>query len=575
MDRERPTRDNLLTGKGLTHVAFLTMFSVYVVAAVVWLVVGLAPAVVNVFPPLHDTLHRWGCGDRVVYVEISAWDGALEQRQAWAEWAKKTRELTLQAGAETVIVFQNHRSGDSHNLSIYTDSTAATPLYRGATVPGPVKDGDASPRIEYRFTAPGHGTYFFRSDVNPELHGTVRVLADDEVLPSPTLAHLADGLARAAHISDPLPAVVLQYLFSVVNLCLGVILVRVRPRDWAARLLAVGMIGTGAVFNLQSHSVEYLSPVVNDIHGTFHWVAGVAYIGALLLFPDGKLFANRLKRRWFRWPVTILYLVFFAFLGLTLGSTIHGDPESFIAFFGVLIPLTGITSQAFRSRHASTVEERRLSWVLMWGLVVPFSMALMLGLFALVSYGATSFGPPEQQIEGLRRIVFVVFPPLFAVIPVALFAIMTRYHLWDIDKVINRALVYGMLTGILGLTYLVSVVILGSVVTLVVGQSANSVVVAVSTLAVTAVFGPARRWIQVVIDRRFDRGKYDAARILAAFGTIVSDEVDLRRLNADVLTVVAQTLQPTQVALWLRAPDIHDRGLARNDSRSHQRTITG
>ena len=566
-----PTLTHLTWAK-VFHVAFLGFFAVYVAAAVVWLTAGMTPAVVNALPSLHNALHRWGNGEQIVYVETSGWDGTFEQRQAWSPWGKRMRELTLRADTQAVIEFQNNETNESHNLSVYEDATATVSLFRGMVLPGPGADGDPSPRTVYRFTAPSAGTYYFRCDIDPTMNGTVRVVSGESVLASPALAKLADGLARAAHNSESTPVVAIQYLFSVVNLCLGVVLVRLRSHDWAARLLALGMVGTGAVFNLQSHSVEYLTPLVKQIHDGFHWVAGIAYIGALVLFPNGKFLPHAPSPRWFRWPMAIAYLVFVAFIGFVLGSSIHGDPASFVAFFGVVIPITGITSQAFRSRHARTIEERQLSRVLMWGLVLPFAMVLMLGLFALVSYGATSIGSPDHSIEGLRRTVFLIFPPLFAVIPVALFAIMTRYHLWEIDRVINRALVYGLLTGILGLTYLVSVIILGSILTLVVGQRANGVVAAVSTLAVAAIFGPARDWLQALIDRRFDREKYDAARILASFGTIVSDEVDLRRLNADVLTVIEQTLQPTHVTLWLRTPNAADDGHDRNDSRSHQRT---
>ncbi len=535
----------------LTHVAFLGAFGLYVAAAVVWLTIGLAPALVNLVPSLHDTLHRWGGGEQTVYAEISDWNGALEQRQAWAPWATETRELTFQASTQTVIHFQNNETDEPHNISIYADPVARAPLFRGQIVAGPATDEDEPPRAVYRFTAPGPGTYSFRCDIDPTMNGIVRVVDERAVLDSPALAEIARGIAKATHVSEPIHLVALQYLFSVVNLCLGILLVRLRPHDRAARLLALGMVGTGAVFNLQSHSVEYLAPLVSQIHEMFHWVAGVAYVGALLLFPDAKLFLRWSKPRWFKWPLGVIYLVFFACVGFMFGSTIHGDPVSFIAFFGVIIPITGITSQAVRARRARTAEERQLSRVLTWGLALPFAMALLLGLFALIAYGASSFGPSERPVEGLKRFVFLIFPPLFAVIPVVLFAIMARYRLWDIDRVINRALVYGLLTGILGLTYLVSVILLGSVLTLVVGQRANGLVVAAATLAVAAAFRPVRRWVQALIDRRFDRGTYDATQALAAFGAVVGDEVDLRRLNAELLTVVERTLQPSRVVFWL------------------------
>lgn len=560
----------------VTHVGFLAVFTLYAAAAIVWLALGLAPAVVDVVPLLHGTLHEWGGGERMVYIEVSDWNGRFEQRKAWAQWAAETRELTFTAGTQVAIDFQNHETNHPHNIAIYHDAAATVPLFRGEVVPGPAADGDAAPRAVYRFRAPEAGTYHFRCDIDPTMNGTVQVVNGGAVIGSAGLAEIANGFARAAHVSESVPLVLLQYLFSVVNLCLGILLVRLRPRDWSARLLALGMVGTGAVFNLQSHSVEYLMPLANDIHGAFHWVAGVAYVGALLLFPDATLFPRWPPRRWFQLPLGVFYLLFFALVGFMFGSTIHGDPGAFIAFFGVVIPITGITSQGMRAHRARTAEERQQSRVLTLGLALPFAMALLLGLFALIAYGGERLGPSAQPIKGLTRFVFLVFPPLFAVIPVVLFAILVRYRLWDVDRFINRALVYGLLTGILGITYLMSVIVLGSLLTLVIGQRANGLVVGAATLAVAAAFRPVRRGVQALIDRRFDRGTYDAAQTLAAFGAAINDEVDLERLNVALLRVVERTLQPSHVAFWLRptAPIKRDVDQARNGSRSPDWTTT-
>jgi hypothetical protein len=546
----------------LIHIAFFGFFSVYGAVAIAWLGVGLAPALVGLSPALHDALHRGGGGEAVIYLEVSSWDGRLEQRKTWAPWAKATRELTFQAGVETTISFQNNEPGTTHNLSIYTDESATDPIYQGEAVQGPRNSDVISPTAVYTVPALEPGTYVFQCDFDPTMHGTVRVLEERAMLGSPALAEISRGMALAVHISEPIVSVAFQYLFSLVNVCLGIMLVRLRPYDSAARLLALGMVGTGAIFNLQSHSVEYLTPVVQRIHEGFHWVSGIAYAGALLLFPDGRILPRWSNLRWFRWPFRILYLMFFAAIGFMFGSTIHGDPASFLAFFGVIIPVIGITSQAVRSRRARSAEERQQSRVLVWALTVPFTMALIFGLFALIVYGASSVGTATQPIQGFKRVVFLVFPPLFAVIPVVLFAIMIRYRLWEIDRVINRALVYGLLTGILGVIYLASVIAFGAIVTLVIGQRANSFVIAGATLMVAALFGPVRQRLQGFIDRRFERAKYDAAQTLAAFGGLIGDEVDLQKLNTGLLTVVEQTLQPDYVALWLR-PHGHNDGASR------------
>jgi hypothetical protein len=126
-----------------------------------------------------------------------------------------------------------------------------------------------------------------------------------------------------------------------------------------------------------------------------------------------------------------------------------------------------------------------------------------------------------------------------------------RYRLYDIDRLINRTLVYGSLTAILGLGYAGIVLLLGQVFGGV-GGNPPSWVVAGATLTVAALFQPARRRIQAVVDRRFNRRKFDAAKTVEAFSVRLRDEVDLDALTAELLVVVNQTIQPTRASLWLR-----------------------
>jgi hypothetical protein len=134
-----------------------------------------------------------------------------------------------------------------------------------------------------------------------------------------------------------------------------------------------------------------------------------------------------------------------------------------------------------------------------------------------------------------------------AVLCLAIAAAILRYRLYDLDRIISRTLAYGLLSVLLGLGYAAAVLGLGQVL----GQD-SSLVVAAATLAVAAVFQPARRRIQALVDRRFDRRRYDAARTIAAFSGRLREQVDLATLIAELLAVADQTMQPTQASLWLR-----------------------
>ena len=136
-------------------------------------------------------------------------------------------------------------------------------------------------------------------------------------------------------------------------------------------------------------------------------------------------------------------------------------------------------------------------------------------------------------------------------IPLSNSMAIRRYQLWDIDRLINRTLVYGALTALLALVYFRSVVLLQRIFLQVTGGTSALPVVA-STLAIAALFQPLRWRIQGFIDRRFYRRKYDAARTLQAFSARLRHEVDLDTLTTDLLAVVEETMQPTHVSLWLR-----------------------
>jgi hypothetical protein len=148
-------------------------------------------------------------------------------------------------------------------------------------------------------------------------------------------------------------------------------------------------------------------------------------------------------------------------------------------------------------------------------------------------------------LYALVLLLFATYPWLDRLVRDAGAAIL-RYRLYDLDRIISRTLAYGLLTVLLGAGYALVALVLGQLL----GQD-SSLVVAAATLAVAAVFQPARRRVQAAVDRRFNRRRHDAAGIIEGFGARLRDQVDLDTLTAEVLAVADQTMQPTRARLWL------------------------
>ncbi len=152
----------------------------------------------------------------------------------------------------------------------------------------------------------------------------------------------------------------------------------------------------------------------------------------------------------------------------------------------------------------------------------------------------------------LQQVGHVVLLAGFIGMPIAMGIAILRYRLYEIDLLINRTLVYGSLTVLLAVVYLVDVIVFQEVFRALTGQTSQLAVVA-STLIIAVLFSPLRRHLQAFIDRRFYRRKYDAAKTLEAFGTRLRDETDLMRISDDLVGVVRETMQPSHISVWLRS----------------------
>jgi hypothetical protein len=387
--------------------------------------------------------------------------------------------------------------------------------------------------------------------LSPALVASVRVVRN-LVSRAAEESQVAYQLLFASYELVPPAQIVTQYFFSAVNLLLAGVLLRLRPRDRAARLLAVGMVGTAAVFNLQAHAIFLWAPVPEFvlfvIHDLFHMVAGVCYVYGLLMFPDGRLVPQQSAPWWMRGRMKALYLGAPVILGAFFALLTDGDPVGLVLYFGVFIPAVGVAAQLFRYHHAGAGAARQQSRLLLWTLGIAFGLAL---LFAVAEIGLATprLGLSWEVSGAARQAVQVIIPSLFTFIPVMLFVVIVRFRLWDIDVVINRTLVYAALTAALALVYLASVVVLQYGFRAATGQR-SSLAVVLSTLAIAALFQPVRRRLQDFVDRRFYRHKYDAERTLAAFAATARDEVDLARLRNDLLGVVDATMRPEYIVLW-------------------------
>jgi hypothetical protein len=318
----------------------------------------------------------------------------------------------------------------------------------------------------------------------------------------------------------------------------------------AAGLLTMtgGLVEPYAEYAYVTRPGSLPAPMVADWIEGWIWMPTIVLMLAfpLLLFPTGRSLSPRWRPVAWVAAATIAGYAVFGALSPTLelpdGRTVAnpigvagvGDVDEnllgdVLDGLGLLSLVAAVCSLLIRFRRSHGVERQQLKWFTYAGALVLLSP---LGGFL---------------VPGLGNLPFVVVIAL----PIAVGIAILRHQLYDIDQLINRTLVYGLLTAILGLGYASTVLVLGQVFGGI-GAEPPSWAVAGATLAVAALFQPARRRIQAAVDRHFNRRRYDAAKTVEAFSARLRDEVDLDTLAAELLAVVDQTMQPSQAWLWLR-----------------------
>jgi hypothetical protein len=347
----------------------------------------------------------------------------------------------------------------------------------------------------------------------------------------------------------------------VVDATVGAIVASRRPENPVGWLLCLSGVAVGTSSFASQYAIHALLARPGSLPAgeALAWIAAWQLpvmiglqVSYLLLFPTGRLPSRRW--RWTAWLVVAFVLagvVLSAFSpGAYLGSLgpirnplrIEGLTGAYKALLYAGSPLlygAAVLSLFVRLRRAEGLERQQLKWFAY--AAAMFALGIVLIVIPL------AIDTPSWFV----RAATAVFTAAGTTVPVAIGIAILRYRLYDIDRIINRTLVYGSLTALLAVVYLGGVISSQYAFRTLTGQGSQLAIVA-STLAIAALFNPLRKRIQAFVDRRFYRSRYDAARTLEAFSARLRDETDLEALNDDLVGVVAETMQPAHASLWLR-----------------------
>jgi hypothetical protein len=389
-----------------------------------------------------------------------------------------------------------------------------------------------------------------------------------------TLALLAGALVLAAANQGARPRLADDLGLAFAFLCFATVGAFIASRRHANAVgwicCAIGLTVALAVAPIEYGHYALAHPGSLPAAATVAWPAMWAFYPALglmatfllLLFPTGQLPSRRWRLVAWAAGATIIGMTLVAAiapvppddglptnpLGIQQLARVWELTDSIGALLFGALAVASAASLVVRFRHARGEERQQLKWF-------TFGTSGLVVLLA-VQAAAPTLG---------ARVSNLVVAAALGAIPLAIGIAILRYRLYDIDRIINRTLVYGLLTVLLGAVYIAGVFGLGQLLNPVTGESALAV--AASTLAVAALFQPARRRIQQAVDRRFNRRKYDAAETIDTFGARLRDQVDLDTVSTELLAVVDQTMQPTRVVLWLRPSPPGSSDLPGNETR--------
>jgi hypothetical protein len=395
----------------------------------------------------------------------------------------------------------------------------------------------------------GQGLLAVSASFSPDFHEFLHV----QGLGRGQIARIALRAADGSHSLPSTPQIIADYVFSAVHLAMAAVLLKLRGRDWTARLLAIALVGVAGVFNLTSQAVlEQLpfTPTETWAQVAANVLAGLAYVYALLLFPDGRPVP--------RWrPAALVPLYLSATVGAVLLSIrLEGParPATLLLFFGLLVPAAGAAAQVYRIVKTKDVTGQAQARLLFWALLP--SVAFGIGFLFLHGLSPATNVLVGRNIAEPPVALYRTFQPAFALIPLALFAGMLRYRLWDIELLLNRTTVYATVTGVLGGLYAAFVVVaqllLGTVAATPLIDSKPAV--AITTLLFVSAFRPLRDQVQKFIDRRFNRSRFDAQVTMERFAEDLRQAVDLDDVMGRLNGVLTDVFHPRHVSVWLPEP---------------------
>jgi hypothetical protein len=327
-------------------------------------------------------------------------------------------------------------------------------------------------------------------------------------------------------------------IYNLVYIVMAIFIFWRKSDDWMAILLSLTLLTVGGVLTSPANSVLIVTrpewgPVVDFLVG----ISLLLLFLSVFLFPSGRFVP--------RWTLAVFVLIAISYIPWAPSSRFDARARMFLMVLALSL-FSAVYATIYRYlRVSGPMERQQTKWV-------AFGFLILLTSISVWILAAAVFPASEPRI-GRTYFVLIALPLGTAVgslFPVCVAIAILRYRLWDIDIIINRTLVYGLLTAVLAVVYFGSVAVMQGLLRGLAGQQSPLAIV-IATLLIAALFAPLRRRVQDFIDRRFYRRKYDAEKTLARFAVSVRDEVELDELTAELLRAVEETMQPEGVSLWL------------------------